>query len=284
MRGFVLALILLVMIAVLFAVTFSEASESSSLGKVVSPAEFTTIAREIWNLSLDCVKCASRLSTLDPEAKQSYFAAQQRVMSAISAPIVVPSQYAQFYGNLREFANNCSSFANSDSSPTELQQLLYTQSWSSTLKQRSLIIGIAEDVDIKLVDRSGVNVLEEQIAEFSDGYPAERSDDPALSVAWFILDDLLRCQSEWAIQRKNGKKTNYQHYYRILCGLYRNTETLETEPPEGWMDTALAAILATFDAMQKAQKGQHPDLVVLRSLTAKFQSSTKEWMDKPQAD
>jgi len=132
-------------------------------------------------------------------------------------------------------------------------------------------------VGIKLVDNSGLESLEKQLAEYADGYPTERSDDPATRVARHVRDDLLSCQREWQEQRSTGKQTNYAHYYTVLCRAYFDAEVLESEPPDGWFRSASMAILATFSAMRQAEKGASLETALMDQLSTAFLARTLAW-------
>ncbi|OIN89983.1 hypothetical protein AUJ40_00800 [Candidatus Berkelbacteria bacterium CG1_02_42_45] len=118
-----------------------------------------------------------------------------------------------------------------------------------------------------------------EILKYIDGFPAERSTDPPLAVLNYTKNGLLNVQREWEAQRERHKRTDFDHYYRLLCHHYRNIGTLEhNEVPQELVAAARAAIIATYEAMKAASQNGQVNTAEMDRLTINFQANILLWM------
>ena len=113
---------------------------------------------------------------------------------------------------------------------------------------------------------------------YSDGMPAERTNDPDYSVIKWARDGLLKIQSVW--QQRESAKVDYSGNYRLLCSYYRYISTLgENETPKQVTDLAKKAILVTFSVILKAEHGKEVDPTEMNTATACFKRMAISYLE-----
>lgn len=286
MRCIVLTLILLaaVIAACNTATAWAQENEGGR-GRKISEAEYPALVQQIWTKSLSCLRTASE-QYANPDratAKRICGAAAEELYSRNGKKLEAsmyraPQKYRMFDGELQQFASDCWSKCQFAGNPDhDVWELVYCPSWTKALADRALVINTAATLGIQLTDNTGLRSLSEQLDEYADNYPNERSADPATSVGRHVRDLLTQVQREWLAQRQAGKATDYAHYYRMLSLAYDSADVLGYESPGGWFRRASVAILTTFEAMQAAEKGGQPNSQAMSRATTAFLAETLAW-------